>query len=57
MPSSGTLTLYQFQISEMNDEGMETIIHLYKPRMDIAGNACLYDEVTKTIIYSASSVD
>ena len=41
----------------MNDEGMETIIHLYKPRMDIAGNACLYDEVTKTIIYSASSVD
>lgn len=56
-PSSGTLTLYQFQISEMNDEGIETIIHLYKPRMDIAGNACLYDEVTKTIIYSASSVD
>lgn len=55
-PSLGTLTLYQFEISEITDDGMEKIIHLYKPRLDIEGNACLYDEVTKTVLYSSSNV-
>ena len=55
-PSSGNLTLFQFQISELDlNTYDETIIHLFKPRVDSSGVACLYDVVTKEIFYSAGA--